>query len=335
MAAASHAISERIPFVDFIVDVRDARLPFSSECHLLHNSVSSRRIVVFNKLDLAVPSLLKECIHHFEQHNFKVFGVNAHNKNNVQQLLNFLQSQVRSLRKTDPDRDTITMMLIGVPNVGKSALANALHQIGRISAAEKGKLKHAVVSPLPGETKSISSLKVASHPSIYILDTPGLLPQHMTDMDVCAKLALTGTIDDSLAEENSLAQLFLSILNLSNEHQKWEKPSTFEVTPLAKDEMMGNSEINKIRRDEFSTDHTKDSVVLSVRTSLARAISSFEGNLHEVDDMLRLIQEQLFSLREAFNLYIESEEDIDRKVAVKLLNLFRTGRLGRYMLDSL
>ncbi|KAE8654507.1 pectinesterase PPME1 [Hibiscus syriacus] len=50
-------------------------------------------------------------------------------------------------------------MLVGIPNVGKSALANSLHQIGRISAAEKGKLKHATVSPQLGETKDISSLK--------------------------------------------------------------------------------------------------------------------------------------------------------------------------------
>ncbi|KAK9714276.1 hypothetical protein RND81_06G083500 [Saponaria officinalis] len=331
MAAASRAIRDRLPLVDFVID-----LPFSSECDiLLDSSSSSRRIIVFNKLDLAVSSLAKECIQHFERQNFAAFGVNSHNITSVQQLLNFLQCQVRSLTKTDPERNTITMMLIGIPNVGKSALANALHQIGRISAAEKGKLKRAVVSPFPGETKSISSLKVASHPNIYILDTPGVLPPQMSEIDVCAKLALTGAIGDSLAGEKLLAQLFLSILNMSKEHQKWQKLSTFEDAPLIKDEITGNSERNKSWRDDLSTDHTKDSVVLSVRRRLAEAISSFKGNIHEDDDMVRLIEEELFSLRKAFNLCKEPDEDIDHKVAVKLLNLFRTGRLGHYMLDSL
>lgn len=115
------------------------------------------------------------------------------------QFLNFLQARVRELKKSGHSSHATTMMLVGIPNVGKSALANSLHQIGRISAAgmkfswaadpgivwtssycylsnykeflfvkfwrtahltEKGKLKHAVVSSQPGETKNISSLKV-------------------------------------------------------------------------------------------------------------------------------------------------------------------------------
>lgn len=62
--------------------------------------------------------------------------------NVVNQFLNFLQGQVRALRKSEPERHTITMMLVGIPNVGKSALANSLHQIGRISAAGIDSLSH-------------------------------------------------------------------------------------------------------------------------------------------------------------------------------------------------
>ncbi|KAK9131449.1 hypothetical protein Sjap_011936 [Stephania japonica] len=57
---------------------------------------------------------------------------------------------------------------------------------------EKGKLKHAIVSPQPGETENISSFKIGSHPNIYILDTPGVLPPQILDDEVCSKLALTG-----------------------------------------------------------------------------------------------------------------------------------------------
>ncbi|KNA20484.1 hypothetical protein SOVF_052040 [Spinacia oleracea] len=341
MAAASDAVSRRIPDVDFVLDLRDARIPLSSECELLRrlsSSPSSRRIVVLNKLDLASRSLVKGWIRYFERQNFPAFSVNSHNKDNIQEFLGFLQVQVRALKKAEPERHTITMILVGIPNVGKSALANSLHQIGRISAAEKGKLKHAVVSPLPGETKAICSLKVASHPSIYILDTPGILPQQMIDLEVCAKLALTGALRNSLVGEKALAEYFLCVLNMSYEYQKWEKLSTHELPVSGKDDNVApntGSLKNRSSRPEAATDHTQDSVVLSVRKSLFEAVSSFRGNLQDEEEMLRLIEAEFVVLRKVFNLPTESEEDSDHKVAVKLLNLFRTGRIGHYILDSI
>uniref|UniRef100_A0A7C8ZIV9 G domain-containing protein n=1 Tax=Opuntia streptacantha TaxID=393608 RepID=A0A7C8ZIV9_OPUST len=230
-------------------------------------------------------------------------------------------------------------MLVGIPNVGKSALANSLHKIGRISAAEKGKLKHAAVSPIPGETKSINSLKVASHPNIYILDTPGILAPRIIDAEICAKLALTGALVDSLAGGKALAQYFLSVLNLSDEYHKWEKLSTEDIAILEEDvkmaACMSSFDLNTTIKEEFSTDHTKDSVVLNVRRSLFKAISSFRGNLRNEEDMLRLIQAQFRALKQVFNVPVLSEEDADHIVAVKLLNLYRTGRLGHFTLDSL
>uniref|UniRef100_A0A2P2KIV9 DAR GTPase 2 isoform X1 n=1 Tax=Rhizophora mucronata TaxID=61149 RepID=A0A2P2KIV9_RHIMU len=194
MAAASRAIAQRIPLVDIVLEVRDARIPLSSEFRLLEPGSACRRIIVLNKMDLANPFQLREWIRHFERQNCIAFGVNSHNKVNVKQFLNFLQAQVRELKKIDQSSSATTIMIVGIPNVGKSALANSLHQIGRISAAEKGKLKHAIVSPQPGETKDISSLKIASHPNIYVLDTPGVLPPKILDVLVCSKLVLTGAI---------------------------------------------------------------------------------------------------------------------------------------------
>ncbi|XP_021751747.1 DAR GTPase 2, mitochondrial-like [Chenopodium quinoa] len=341
MAAASNAVSQRIASVDFVLDLRDARIPLSSECELLRrlsSSSSSRRIVVLNKVDLASRSNVKEWTRYFERESFPTFGVNSHNKDNIQEFLGFLQSQVRALKKAEPERHTITMMLVGIPNVGKSALANSLHHIGRISAAEKGNLKHAVVSPIPGETKGICSLKVASHPSIYILDTPGILPPQLIDVEVCAKLALTGALRDNLAGEKALAQYFLSVLNFNHEYQKWEKLSTFELPNSGNNDnvlpRIGSFE-NKTSTPEIITDHTQDSVVLSVRRSLFEAVTSFRGNLREEEELLRLIKAEFDVLKKAFKLPTGPEEDIEHKVAVKLLNLFRTGRLGHYILDSI
>ncbi|XP_065865169.1 DAR GTPase 2, mitochondrial [Euphorbia lathyris] len=338
MAAASRAMAERIPLADFIVEVRDARVPLSSEFQLLTNCLPpSHHIIVMNKMDLANRSQLKDWIKYFEQPNCISFSVNSHNKDNVKEFLNFLQSQIRKLKNIDNTAGhTITMMMVGIPNVGKSALCNSLHQIGRISAAEKGKLKHAKVTPHPGETKDISSLKIGSHPNIYVLDTPGILPPQILDADICSKLAITGAIRDCLVGEKELAQYFLAILNLSDEYKKWAKLSTHGnnisyIDHKAECSSEGHSGIKR----KTLTDHTQDIVVDEVRRILYETISCFDGKVQNEVGMEQLIEMQFKALEEAFELPREIGDEAHSKVATKLLNLYRTGRLGHFTLDPL
>ncbi|XP_049363860.1 DAR GTPase 2, mitochondrial isoform X2 [Solanum verrucosum] len=300
-------------------------IPLSSACELIkHHSPSSRRIIILNKTDLANQIQLKEWLKYFEEQKCLVFGVNSHNKDNIKELLNFLRARVRELPKIGHGDQTITLMLVGIPNVGKSALANSLHQIGRISAAEKGRLKHAIVSPHPGETKNISGLKIASHPSIYVLDTPGVFPAEILDAEVCSNLALTGAIRDCLVGEVDLAEYFLSIFNLSAEYKKWANLSLSGADDC--------SELERRQKRQYLTDHTQDFIVNKVRRTLFEAVSSFNGNLRDEEIMSRLIKAEFAVLRDAFNLPPDSDDYV-RKVAAKLLNLYRTGRLGHYTLD--
>ncbi|XP_019054826.1 PREDICTED: DAR GTPase 2, mitochondrial isoform X3 [Nelumbo nucifera] len=299
MAAASRAILERIPLVDFTLEIRDARIPISSAYEDLRDfPPSSRRIIVLNKTDLADRRQTKEWLRYFEEQSCVCYGINSHNKDNIKEFLNFIQARVRELKKDDQLKYTTTIMLVGIPNVGKSSLANSLHQIGRISAAEKGKLKHTIVSPLPGETKDISSLKIGSHPNIYVLDTPGVLHPSILDVEMGSKLVLTGAISDSLVEECEIAEYFLSILNTSNEYKHWENLLAKEDEESSRDHKTnfgGNLEVELRRRKQYLTDHTQ----------------------------------------EAFHIPLGSAKDINHRVALKLLNLYRTGRLGHYTLDPI
>ncbi|TYI68798.1 hypothetical protein E1A91_D08G111400v1 [Gossypium mustelinum] len=274
MAAASGAIAQRLPLVDLVAEIRDARIPLSSENELLRDFPAlSKRIVVMNKIDLADQTQVKGWMRYFEQQNCIPYGVNSHNKDSVKGLLNFIQAQVRGLCKANHHAsETITIMLVGIPNVGKSALANSLHQMGRISAAEKGRLKHATVSPQPGETKDISSFKIGSHPNIYLLDTPGILPRMIHDAELCSKLVLTGAIRDGLIEQKELARYFLTILNLSDQYKKWAKFSTNEDRLLSfiehKVEDSISSKLEMRQKKQHMMDHTQDLIVNDVRGTL-------------------------------------------------------------------
>lgn len=79
----------------------------------------------------------------------------------------------------------------------------------------------------------------------------------------------------------------------------------------------------------------QDFVVHDVRRTLFEKILSFRGDLGKEKDLSMLIETQFTALQAAFRVASESGEDVEHKVAAKLLNLYRTGRLGHYTLDSL
>lgn len=73
----------------------------------------------------------------------------------------------------------------------------------------------------------------------------------------------------------------------------------------------------------------------SIRGALFQEIASFKGEMKDEKDMVQLIEAQFTTLRKAFNVSLDSFEDANSIVATKLINLYRTGRLGHYTLDTL
>ncbi|CAN1354764.1 DAR GTPase 2, mitochondrial [Linum perenne] len=278
MAAAASAVARRIGLVDVVVEVRDARIPCASAYPLRKQQWPSKPwIIALNKMDLADRSQTQEWSKYFEQRNWVSYAVNSHNKDNVKEFLNFLQSQVRAMNKDNP-RQTRNMVIVGIPNVGKSALANSLHQIGRISAL--------------------------------------------------------GAIKDCFVGEEKLAQFFLAILTLSSEYKKW---ATTGKGSLIRDAKAGNPSSLKPEgkcRDHSSTDHTQDFIVHEARQSLFKAITSFQGDLRNEKDLTELIETQFAALEETFRIPAGLGDDGRTNVACKLMNLYRTGRLGHYTLDK-
>lgn len=338
-AAAFQAIRERIDLVDMVLDIRDARIPLSSANANLQDIISrKRRLVLLNKMDLADRSVMPNWTRYFEQCNECCYLANAHNKDGMKKLLHYLQAQLNGVISKKP---AVLVMAVGIPNIGKSALINSLHQIARTRFPALEKLKRATIGPLPCVTEDIKGFKIGHHPSIFVLDTPGVLARSIPDVETGLKLALTGALEDSIVGEDCLVKYLLSILNSCAAPLQWKNLDTegseeFSETLLedSKDDTsnLSKAELKKRRKERrFFTDHTQDNIVFDVRRALFKTFTAFENDLEKEDGLENLINTQLAALQKALRIPDDSEK---RKTARKLLNLYRIGRLGHYTLDT-
>ncbi|KAH9315929.1 hypothetical protein KI387_024556, partial [Taxus chinensis] len=206
------------------------------------------------------------------------------------------------------------------------------------------KLKRATVGPLPGVTQDIAGFKIAHRPSIYVLDTPGILVPNIPDIDTGLKLALTGAIKDSVVGEDRVAQYLLATLNTRQIPLHWkdlDSKGHGDHAYICSEDQTGNgSEVPLHAKKKQknvkgqSVNYTEDHTV-EVQKALFRTFSGFEGNLEHEDDLEHLIETQFTALQKAFRIPPNSGEAGRNRVSRKLLHLFRTGKLGHYILDSI
>lgn len=107
------------------------------------------------------------------------------------ELLDFGLDLLRQRRPSGKPLPSTNMLVIGVPNVGKSTLINALRR------AKTGRSGGAKTGPLPGVTRALSGFRVSTSPSAFLLDSPGVMLPRLPDADIALKLGLTGATRSS------------------------------------------------------------------------------------------------------------------------------------------
>lgn len=222
--------------VDVVLELRDARIPLASINPNFDSLFKDRRrIIVLNKAGLADEAISKEWSKHFTQMGTPVILVDVKDRKGLQALLPaaraLMQDKWNRFRQKDIRPPALRLMIVGIPNVGKSSLINAL--------TKKHKAK---TGPLPGVTRRNEWIILDK--DVELLDTPGVLWPKLDHPWLGHYLGVTGAIKDSVAGEKELALFLLEkFLNLApgNLKQRYADPQA----NLSKEEWL--SHIGKVR----------------------------------------------------------------------------------------
>lgn len=337
MAAATRAIRDRLKLSDFVIEVRDARIPLSSKNDELQPLLAGkRRIVALNKKDLANPNIMHKWVRYFDTLKQDCLTINAHSKSSVQKLLDLVEYKLKEVISKEP---TLLVLVVGVPNVGKSALINSIHQIASARFPVQGRKKRATVGPLPGVTQDIAGFKIAHQPSIYVLDTPGVLVPSIPDIETGLKLAAAGSVKDSVVGEERIAQYLLAVLNTRGTPLHWRRVLGAETEGRLdfedKPDYSLQNLLPKRRRPPTNKSDVVyiEDVVTRVQGALCGTLTEFNGNLEDESDLEDLIHQQFEALQKALKIPHKSSE-ARTMVSKKFLTLFRIGKLGPFILDD-
>ncbi|QOR36065.1 ribosome biogenesis GTPase YlqF [Clostridium sp. 'deep sea'] len=188
MTKAKRQIQKLINNVDAVLELRDARIPISSSNPDIADILGGKpRIIVLNKIDLADNEINKEWLEYFEKQGILSLLINCgkgqvsnKTKNRIQQ---YASKFVRKSKITGKPMRVPRLLVVGIPNVGKSSLINAL--AGR---------KAVRIGAKPGLTRGQQLINISG--KFQILDTPGVLWPKINDQVAGIKLAATGAISD-------------------------------------------------------------------------------------------------------------------------------------------
>lgn len=195
MKKTKELIQANLKLVDVVVELLDARIPVSSRNPQIDELVGQKpRIILLNKFDLCDKGALRDWISYFATKNIVAVPINSVSGEGVKSLMKQIKVETKPL--TDKMKSqgrvprAIRMMIVGIPNVGKSSLINTL--VGKKTAKTGNK---------PGVTKGKQWIRVRE--DLDLFDTPGILWPKINDHVVGLNLAFTGAInDDTLIMED-------------------------------------------------------------------------------------------------------------------------------------
>ena len=204
MAKTRRLITENLKLVDIVVELKDARIPYSSTNPILEEILGNTpRVIALNKCDMADEDMLKKWVAYYKSKGITAVPVDSIKGTGIGALKNEIKNALRDKTKKEiekgmRERDP-RMMVVGIPNVGKSSFINKLS--GRAGAKTGDR---------PGVTTTKQWIRISG--GYELLDTPGILWPKFEDQMVGLKLALIGSMNDEVVHVDEMSMDLIKIL---------------------------------------------------------------------------------------------------------------------------
>ena len=251
MAKTRRLMKANLPLVDVVVEITDARVPASSRNPEMKNLVGGKpRVVVLNKCDMADEALTAEWIGYYRANGVKAIALDCRSGKG----LNTLVPTVKEVMKKELEKRAakgmegkpIRIMVVGIPNVGKSSFIN------RVAGGKRTK-----VEDRPGVTRG--KQWVTLEKGIDLLDMPGVLWPKFDDKTVGEHLAFTGAIKDDILDTELLAMRLADLLNrewhsLLCERYKLTDEETADIEPYDLLSLIGAKRGMKVSGGDVNTE---------------------------------------------------------------------------------
>ena len=204
MAKTKRQIAEDLKFIDVVIEIRDARIPISSQNPDMQELIKNKKqIIILNKSDLADEKETAKWINYFKNNKISAISTNSNSGDGIQKAIKEIENIMKDDKILQEQRGRVgkptRVLILGIPNVGKSSFIN------RVS-----KKTTMIVGNKPGVTKQKQWIRLSNN--IELLDTPGVLWPKFESQEVALNLAFTGTIKDDILPKVEVAYRLLKYL---------------------------------------------------------------------------------------------------------------------------
>ena len=205
MAKTKRQIIEDMKLVDVVIELLDARIPKSSRNPDIQGMLKNKKkIVILNKSDLADEKETKKWIEYFKKKNILAIDVDSNQGKGIKQVSQaiekIMEDELKIQNSKGRIRKTIRVMIVGIPNVGKSSFINRISKKTTMTVGNK-----------PGVTRQKQWIRIGNQ--IELLDTPGVLWPKFESEEVGLNLAYTGSIKEEILEKTEIAYNLLKFLD--------------------------------------------------------------------------------------------------------------------------
>lgn len=240
MAKTRRQITEDLKLVDVIVEILDARIPISSQNPEIQEIIKNKKkIIILNKSDLSDEKDNKKWINYFTKKGSRVVLANSNTGKGIdeviRQIQKAMQNEIDEYKEKGRIGRKIRVMVVGIPNVGKSSFINRI-----------AKKNSAGVANRPGVTKQKQWIRI--NENIELMDTPGVLWPKFESEEVALNLAFTGTIKDDILEITEIAYQLTKFLLKEYKSNLLERYSLDEneVNEILQQEQAENQNIYEV-----------------------------------------------------------------------------------------